>query len=79
MTIWGWVIRIIIATTQIDIERLGNHMYLQKMMYHARNYELECLLDLYAAVITAIKCGERSWDETFQDVEHMALKYMPYK
>ncbi len=46
-------------------------------MYHAGKYEWDCVLDLYAAVIKAIECGEKAWDETFQDVEHMTLSLRP--
>ncbi len=63
----------IIATTQDHVERLGRNKFLQKIMYHAGKYEWDCILDLYAAVIKAIECREKSWDETFQDVEHMIL------
>ena len=67
----------IIALTVDMVEKLGRQNFLQKMMYHAGKYEWDCLLDLYAAVIKSIESGEKSWDDNFQDIEHMILSLRP--
>ncbi len=36
------------------------------------------ILDLYAAIIKAIEFGEKSWVDSFQDLEHMVLGMRPY-
>ena len=55
------------------MEQKGRLCFLQKMMYHAGKFEWAALLDLYAAVIKAIEFGEKTWDDNFQEIEHMVL------
>jgi hypothetical protein len=68
----------IIATTLDVVERKGREALLQKILYHAGKFEWNFILDLYAAIIKAVEFGEKSWEDSFQDLEHMVLGMRPY-
>ena len=63
----------IISQTVDAVERRGRENMLRRIMYHAGKYDWRFILDFYAAVIKSIEYGEKSWGDSFQDVEHMVL------
>ena len=57
------------------VERKGRETLLQKILYHSVQWK--AILDLYAAIIKAIEFGEKTWGDSFQDIEHMVLGMRP--
>ncbi len=69
----------IICTSLDIIEKRGRVRLFQKMMYHAGKFEWSAMLDFYAAVITVVESGKKTWDDSmnFQDIEHIVLGMQP--